>query len=108
MAELREVDERRVRTIAELMSTMEQNREELKEKLRDAGLLDEDEYDDERVGELGTEGLRRMENAEGKAALAHMHEVAVTYDGPATSPLGKNFYVTRTASFWDRWFGVHV
>ena len=35
------------------MSTMEQNREELKEKLRDAGLLDEDEYDDERVGELG-------------------------------------------------------
>ena len=108
MAELREVDERRVRTIAELMSTMEQNREELKEKLRDAGLLDEDEYDDERVGELGTEGLRRMESAEGKAAMAHMHEVAVTYDGPATSPLGKNFYVTRTASFWDRWFGVHV
>ena len=108
VAELREVDERRVRTIAELMSTMEQNREELKEKLRDAGLLDEDEYDDERVGELGTEGLRRMESAEGKAAMAHMHEVAVTYDGPATSPLGKNFYVTRTASFWDRWFGVHV
>ena len=34
-------------------------------------------------------------------------EVSVTYDGPASSPLGKNFYVTRTASAWDRWFGVH-
>jgi hypothetical protein len=33
--------------------------------------------------------------------------VSVTYDGPASSPLGKNFYVTRTASAWDRWFGVH-
>ena len=66
VAELREVDEEARANHRRLMSTMEQNREELKEKLRDAGLLDEDEYDDERVGELGTEGLRRMESAEGK------------------------------------------
>jgi hypothetical protein len=32
--------------------------------------------------------------------------VDVQYEGPATSPLGKNFYATRTVSWWDRWFGV--
>ena len=61
-------------------------------------------YDDARVWEL-SQG--RFLSAEGKAALAHMHDVEVTYDGPATSPLGKNFYVTRTAGAWDRWFGTH-
>ena len=39
--ELRDVDEQRIRTIAEMVSTMEQRQTELKDKLRDAGLLDE-------------------------------------------------------------------
>ena len=101
------VDERRVRTLAEVMSTMESRQGELKQKLRDHGLLDDDEYDDARVLELGQGALGRFLSAEGKAALGHMHDVEVTYDGPATSPLGKNFYVTRTAGAWDRWFGTH-
>ena len=104
VGELVAVDERRVRTLAEVMSTMESRQGELKQKLRDHGLLDDDEYDDARVLEL-SQG--RFLSAEGKAALAHMHDVEVTYDGPATSPLGKNFYVTRTAGAWDRWFGTH-
>ena len=104
VGELVAVDERRVRTLAEVMSTMESRQGELKQKLRDHGLLDDDEYDDARVWEL-SQG--RFLSAEGKAALAHMHDVEVTYDGPATSPLGKNFYVTRTAGAWDRWFGTH-
>jgi hypothetical protein len=104
VGELVAVDEQRVRTLAEVMSTMESRQGELKQKLRDHGLLDDDEYDDARVWEL-SQG--RFLSAEGKAALAHMHDVEVTYDGPATSPLGKNFYVTRTAGAWDRWFGTH-
>mgnify|MGYP006133613613 FL=1 len=110
VGELMTVDEERIRTIAELISVMDSRQSELKDKLRDHGLLDDDEYDDKKVWELsqglfGGEG--RMLNAEAKAALGHMLQVEVTYDGPATSPLGKNFYVTRTASVWDRWFGVH-
>lgn len=83
--ELREVDERRVRTIAEMVSTMEARQAELKDKLRDAGLLDEGEYDDDKVGELGREGL--MQDWKDKEKLGHMATVEVTYDGPATSPL---------------------
>ena len=104
--ELREVDEQRIRTIAEMVSTMEARQAELKDKLREAGLLDEGEYDDEKVAELGREGL--MRGIKDKEKLGHMASVEVTYDGPATSPLGKNFYVTRTVSFWDRWFGTHA
>jgi hypothetical protein len=104
VTELLAVDEQRTRTLAEVMSTMESRQGELKQKLRDHGLLDDDEYDDARVLEL-SQG--KFLSAEGKAALAHMHDVEVTYDGPATSPLGKNFYVTRTATVWDRWFGTH-
>ena len=107
VGELVAVDEQRVRTLAEVMSTMESRQGELKQKLRDHGLLDDDEYDDARVLELGQGALGRFLSAEGKAALGHMHDVEVTYDGPATSPLGKNFYVTRTAGAWDRWFGTH-
>lgn len=104
VTELLAVDEQRTRTLAEVMSTMESRQGELKQKLRDHGLLDDDEYDDARVLEL-SQG--KFLSAEGKAALAHMHDVEVSYDGPATSPLGKNFYVTRTATVWDRWFGTH-
>ena len=100
--ELREVDEQRIRTIAEVFSSMEARQSELKDKLRDAGLLDEEDYDDDKVGELGREGLMGD-----KEQFGHMAAVEVNYDGPATSPLGKNFYATRTVSWWDRWFGTH-
>ena len=50
VGELVAVDEQRVRTLAEVMSTMESRQGEL--KLRDHGLLDDDEYDDARVLEL--------------------------------------------------------
>ena len=106
VAELRAVDEQRIRTIAEMVSTMEARQAELKDKLREAGLLDEGEYDDDKVGALGREGL--MRGLMDKEKMGHMASVEVTYDGPATSPLGKNFYVTRTVSFWDRWFGTHA
>ena len=87
---------------------MESRQGELKQKLRDHGLLDDDEYDDARVLELSQGGqAARFLSVEAKAALGHMHDVEVAYDGPATSPLGKNFYVTRTAGVWDRWFGTH-
>ena len=108
VAELLAVDEARARTLAEAMSAMESRQGELKQKLRDHGLLDDDEYDDARVLELSQGGqAARFLSVEAKAALGHMHDVEVAYDGPATSPLGKNFYVTRTAGVWDRWFGTH-
>lgn len=97
VAELREVDERKTRAMAELMGTLEGHNRELKEKLKDAGLLDDDEYDDAKVAE----------RAFREEAMGHMREVDVKYSGPATSPLGKCFYVTRTATAWDWWFGVH-
>jgi hypothetical protein len=102
LSEFRDLDERRVRTIADVVSTLEQRQRELKDKLRDAGLLD-DEYDDEKVLR---DGLSKYMSPEARAAMGHMLDVDVQYEGPATSPLGKNFYATRTVSWWDRWFGV--
>ena len=104
LAEFRDLDERRVRTIADVVSTLEQRQRELKDKLRDAGLLD-DEYDDEKVLR---EGLSKYMSHEARAAMGHMLDVDVSYEGPATSPLGKNFYATRTVSWWDKWFGIHA
>ena len=102
LSEFRDLDEQRVRTIADVVSTLEQRQRELKDKLRDAGLLD-DEYDDEKVLR---DGLSKYMSLEARAAMGHMLDVDVEYEGPATSPLGKNFYATRTVSWWDRWFGV--
>jgi hypothetical protein len=104
LAEFRDLDEQRVRTIADVVSTLEQRQRELKDKLRDAGLLD-DEYDDEKVLR---EGLSKYMSPEARAAMGHMLDVDVLYEGPATSPLGKNFYATRTVSWWDKWFGIHA
>ena len=91
-------------TITDVVSTLEQRQRELKDKLRDAGLLD-DEYDDEKVLR---EGLSKYMSPEARAAMGHMLDVDVLYEGPATSPLGKNFYATRTVSWWDKWFGIHA
>jgi len=94
--QLREVEEAKLRALGDLVTTMESRQSELKEKLADAGLLDEAEYNDAKV----------LEKAGAGAHMGHLGGVAVRYDGPATSPLGKNFYVTRKVSFWDRWFGI--
>mmetsp|Transcript_22575 Transcript_22575/g.55889 ORF Transcript_22575/g.55889 Transcript_22575/m.55889 type:complete len:360 (-) Transcript_22575:953-2032(-) len=108
VGELRAVDEQRIRTIAEMVTTMEAHQAELKDKLRDAGLLDEEEYNDEQVGALGVQGVRRAQT--GSEHLGHLAGVQtdVRYDPPAASPLGKNFYATRTVSWLDRWFGIWV
>ena len=79
VTELLTVDELRVRTLAELVQTMESRQGELKDKLRDHGLLDDDEYDDGKVWEMANQqglfgGDQRALSAEAKAALAHMLE----------------------------------
>jgi hypothetical protein len=62
-----------VRTIADVVSTLEQRQRELKDKLRDAGLLD-DEYDDEKVLR---DGLSKYMSPEARAAMGHMLDVDV-------------------------------
>ena len=93
VAKLRQLDRQRTRALGDLVLTMEARRKELQEKLRDAGLLES--YDDERVAHAANLGY--------DGALE-----AVAYDAPLTSPSGKSFYVTRTATFWDRFFGIQI
>ena len=99
----REVDEARVRALGDIMSMMEMRQHDLKEKLKEVGLLDE-EYDDRRVASKAHAARRRTDGSLEPEADDEASKVYV-YDGPVTSPLGKNFYVSRTVSFWDTWFG---
>lgn len=92
VSKLRQLDRQRTRALGDLVLTMEARRKELQEKLKDAGVA---EYDDDRVAAAGGEGYDAANSG-------------VVYDGPLTSPSGKSFYVTRTATFWDRFFGIQI
>jgi len=92
VAKLRQIDRQRTRALGDLVLTMESRRQELQGKLKEAGILEE--YDDNRVKSA----------AAGYGNMTHN----VEYERPVTSASGKSFYVTRTATFWDRFFGIHV
>lgn len=92
VAKLRQVDRQRTRALGDLVLTMESRRQELQGKLKEAGILEE--YDDDRVKSAAAGYGHMMHNVE--------------YERPVTSASGKTFYVTRTATFWDRFFGIHV
>jgi hypothetical protein len=90
---LRQLDRQRTRALGDLVLTMEARRKELQEKLKESGILED--YDDERVMSQAIKGYGDSLDA-------------VQYEGPVTSPTGRSFYVTRTATFWDRFFGIQV
>ena len=93
VARLRQIDRQRTRALGDLVLTMEARRSELQDKLKEAGLLEE--YDDDRVMAGAGKGYGEMTDS-------------VDYEGPLTSPSGRSFYVTRTATFWDRFFGIQI
>ena len=92
--ELRQLDRQRTRALGDLVLTMEARRKELQDKLREAGIAEE--YDDDRVANAAKNGYG--------ADI----EPGVSYEGPVSSPTGRSFYVTRTANFWDRFYGVQI
>ena len=92
--QLRQIDRQRTRALGDLVRTMEARRKELQDKLREAGIAED--YDDDRVAAAAKNGYG--DDVDG----------GVQYEGPVSSPSGRSFYVTRTANFWDRFFGVQI
>jgi hypothetical protein len=92
--QLRQIDRQRTRALGDLVRTMEARRKELQDKLREAGIAED--YDDDRVAAAAKNGFG--DDVDG----------AVQYEGPVSSPSGRSFYVTRTANFWDRFFGIQI